>query len=241
MRLAWIIFVIVTWTIIISLSSLIVGLFEWRGRAIRWLARQWAIVILWASGVNYSITGHENLDPKKPYVFAGNHESAFDILLCFAAIPQHIVSIAKIELRRIPLFGWAMSMAGHIFVDRKNRERAMRSMSTAKRSIEKNPRSILIFPEGTRSLDGEIHSFKKGAAVLGITLGIPIVPMAMCGTGDVIRKHSWKINSQPIELRLGVPIDASNYRYEQRNELNDELRSTVIGLRTAWQEENKAA
>ncbi len=239
MRLLWVIINVAIWTTICGLLAILVGLVDRCGRGVRWVARLWARLILAASGVSYTITGHENLDCKKPYIFAGNHESAFDILLSFAAIPQHIVSIAKIELRRIPVLGWAMIMAGHIFVDRKNHERALESMEKAKESIRKNPRSILIFPEGTRSLDGEIHEFKKGAAVLGITMGIPIVPMAMCGTGEVVRKNSWKLNPQPVELRLGQPIDATQYKYAERSQLNSDLRAAVVDLRQKWQEEQQ--
>ena len=237
MRLVWLIINIIVWTAICSTLVLIVGIFDRRGRAIYFIARLWARLLLWAAGVPYKISGTEKLDPGKAYIFAGNHESAFDIPLCFAAIPIHLVSLAKIELKRIPIFGWAMMMAGHIFVDRKNRERAIKSMEKARRSIERNPRSILIYPEGTRSLDGEIHDFKKGAAVLGMTLGIPIVPMAMCGTGAVVRKNSWDLRPQPIELRLGQPIETNNYNYDQRNQLTRELQQAVIKLKGEWQAE----
>ncbi len=237
MRLIWLIINIVVWSAVGSILVLIVGLFDRSGRAIHVIVRLWARLQLWAAGVPYTISGTEILDPGKAYIFAGNHESAFDIPLCFAAIPNHLVSLAKIELKRIPVFGWAMLMAGHIFVDRKNRERAIKSMEKARWSIERNPRSILIYPEGTRSLDGEIHNFKKGAAVLGMTLGIPIVPMAMCGTSAVVRKNSWDLRPQPIELRLGQPIETNSYNYDQRNQLTRELQQAVIKLKSEWQAE----
>lgn len=237
MRLVWLIINIVLWTIILSILAIVVGLVDWSGRGVRWVARIWSQILLAAAGVRYTLIGAELLDRDKHYIFAGNHESAFDISLCFAAIPHHIVSIAKIELRRIPVFGWAIFMAGHIFVDRKNRESAVKSMAKARRSIERNPRSILIFPEGTRSLDGEIHEFKKGAAVLGLTLGLPIVPMAMCGTSDVIRKHSWTLRPRPIELRLGQPIEVAGLEYKDRHRLTIELREQVIKLKREWQAE----
>ncbi len=234
MRLYWLILNLIVWTIIHSSLAILVGLVDWSGRGVRWIARSWSRILLSAAGVPYTLKGIEYLDRKQQYIFAGNHESAFDIPLCFAAIPHHIVSLAKIELKRIPVFGWAMYLAGHIFVDRRNRERAIKSMEKAHLSIKRNPRSILVYPEGTRSLDGEIHDFKKGAAVIGISIGLPIIPMAMCGTGAVIRKHSWDLQPQPVELRLGRPIETEGLEYKDRNRLTKELRDRVVELKHEW-------
>ncbi len=234
MRLVWLLINVFVWTLIAATSAVITGLFDWSGRGIRWIARMWSRILMMVAGVPYKLTGTENLEPGQEYIFAGNHESAFDIPLCFAAIPNHIVAVAKIELKRIPIFGWAMFLAGHVFVDRRNRERAIASMEKAHKSFLRYPRSILIYPEGTRSLDGEIHRFKKGAAVLGLSLKLPIVPMAMCGTGDVVRKHSWKLRPQEVELRLGKPIPTAELEYSDRNQLTIELQEKVTQLKKDW-------
>lgn len=237
MRTAWVLVNIVLWTIIIGTSCLIVGLFEWRGRLIFKLAKLWSRIILLAAGVKYTVRGLEHLDRRQTYIFASNHESAFDIPLAFAAIPHQLAPIAKIELRKIPLFGWAMIMARHIFVDRHNREKALNSMQKARASLQRNPRSILLFPEGTRSLDGQIHAFKKGGLVLGIELQMPVVPMAMCGTAAVITKHSWNLTPRPVELRLGAPIDTGSYTYATRNDFVQRVREEVIRLKQSWQQD----
>lgn len=240
MRLAWVLFNVVLWTTVCGLSVILVGLVEWRGRAIREIARIWAKLILLTAGVPYRLIGADRLDRNRHYVFAGNHESEFDIPLCFAAIPQHIVALAKIELRKIPVLGWAMLMAGHIFVDRKNHQRALAALEKTRKSLVRNPRSILIYPEGTRSLDGEIHQFKKGGIVLALSLGMPIVPMAMCGTGEVIRKDSWKIHPCLVELRLGEPIETAGLNYEDREELTRRVRTSVLDLKAEWRAEQAA-
>lgn len=145
--------------------AIVVGSVDFRGKIIAKLVRLWAMILLLASGVRYRVTGLENLDRKGNYIFASNHESSFDIPLVFGLLPYHIVSIAKIELRKVPILGWAMMGARHIFIDRHNSRRAIASLKEASESLTRNPRSIILFPEGTRSPDGDIHQFKRGDSV----------------------------------------------------------------------------
>jgi 1-acyl-sn-glycerol-3-phosphate acyltransferase len=237
LRRAWVLFNVVLWTVLLGGLGILLSLFERRGRIIGYLGRVWARIILWASGVSYRVQGLEYLDRRKNYVFAGNHESAYDILLAFAALPYQLVPIAKVELKKIPVFGWAMRAARHIFVDRSNRERALASLREAKESLIQNPRSVLLFPEGTRSLDGKIHRFKKGGLVLAINTNMPVVPMACCGTAQVVTKGSWQLNPRPIELRLGKPLDTTDLSYEDRNQFVEQVRAEVIRLKQSWEAE----
>ena len=176
----------------------------------------------------------KKLDPNQQYVFASNHESAFDIPLTLGGIPWHVVPIAKKELKRIPVLSWAMLAAGHIFIDRTNHDRALKSFDKIRNSLKKNPRSILIFPEGTRTLDGTMKPFKKGGVILAINTGLPIVPIACCGTFDVLIKGSKKFNSRPIELRFAPPIFTSPNDIENRNEITKKVENEVIRLKTEW-------
>lgn len=239
MRTIWVIVTILVLTIILGTIGILIGIFEKRGRALALIARIWSKCILWSSGVRYRVTGLENLESKENYIFAGNHESAFDIPLAYAALPYQMVSIAKKELARIPLFGWAMSTGQHIFVDRRNHAKALESMKKAEESLTRNPRSILLFPEGTRSLDGEIKRFKPGGLILGIQTDMEIVPMAFCGTSDVNLKGSLKLSPRTIELRIGKPVPTRTLTYDNRNELAEKVRGEVIMLKTSWQEEQK--
>lgn len=232
MRTIWLIFNVVFWTGLIGSTGLILSIFEWRGKILGKFAHIWSKILLKAAGVKYSVLGLENVDPKKEYIFAGNHESAFDILLVFAGIKHHLVSISKIELKWIPIMGWAMQAAKHIFVDRKNHTKALESLKMAAISLNKNPRSVFLFPEGTRSKDGKIHKFKKGGLLLGIEANIPIAPMALCGTGAVALKGEWKLNSNKIELRIGKPIETKNLEYKDRNKLTEMVFNEVIRLKS---------
>ena len=158
--------------------------------------------------------------------------------MVFAGLPYHIVFISKIELKRIPLFGLAMIAGGHFFVDRSNHKKSMESLDKAKDSMKKTPRSIILYPEGTRSIDGSIQSFKKGGLVMAMNMGVPVVPIAMCGTSEAMPRNGLKLSKYPLELRIGTPIETSEIKYEERNELVDEVRDSVIKLKSEWYTKN---
>jgi len=151
--------------------------------------------------------------------------------LVFAGLPFHVVAISKIELKWIPIFGWAMMAGGHFFVDRRNYTRALKSLEKAKLSMAKNPRSVIIYPEGTRSLDGKVKPFKKGGLVMAMQMGIPVVPIALCGTGNVLKKKGFTLNRQAIELRIGNPIETQNLDTDNRNQFVEDVRQEVIALK----------
>ena len=186
MRLYWIYFIISLSTLFFALIGFILTPLDWKGRIWAVIVRTWAKSILWAANLRYSLKGLDNLETGQQYVFACNHESIIDIPLTLAGIPRPVVPIAKIEIKKIPVLRWAMLAAGLIFVDRSDHKKALESMEKARKSLVRKPRSILIFPEGTRSLDGNIQPFKKGGIIFAINSGLPFVPMACCGTFDVL-------------------------------------------------------
>lgn len=237
MRTIWLIIVMVVLTIVLATSGIIIGLFERKGKAVAVVARLWSKGVLKAAGVKYSVKGLENLEPDMNYIFTGNHESAFDIPLAFAGLPYQMVSISKKELAKIPIFGWAMAIGQHIFVDRKNHSKAIDSLKKAEESLKNNPRSILLFPEGTRSLDGEIKPFKPGGLILGMNCNMEIVPIALCGTSEVNLKGSLKLAPGAVELRVGKPISTETLIYEDRHELAREVRKNVVSLKKSWEQE----
>ncbi len=234
MRLIWIMINAAFWTVVLGTIGIVVSFLDWKGRIFGWIARTWSRIILYISGIRYGVKGLDNLKINQQYFLAANHESAFDIPLAFASIPFRMVAISKKELRKIPFFGWAMIGAHTIFVDRGNRQKALSSLKKAVVSLRKNPRSVMLYPEGTRSLDGKIHKFKKGGIVLAIETGMPIVPVALCGTSEVMTKGSWKITPRNVEMRIGTPIETSSLTYEDRNWLAEKLREDVIQMKSEW-------
>lgn len=194
-------------------------------------ARRWGQTILFLSGIKYSVSGLDNIQTEnKSYFFASNHASALDIPLAFAGIPIWLVSIAKIELKSIPILGWVMTTAGHVFVDRKNKEKAFSSLEIAKKTLNKNPRSILIFPEGTRTINGELMDFKTGGLKMAIDLGIPIVPIACRGTYEMLKKGSKKIGNNKLELKIGSPIFTDIDRKLDKKDIAIILRKSIEKL-----------
>jgi len=236
-RSIWVLFNIFFWTPIWATIGIIFSFFDWSGRPIAWVAKQWSKLLLFISGIPYTVNGLDHLDPDQQYVFTANHESAFDILLVYAALPHKLVFLAKTELKKIPFLGWAMVLGKHIFVDRKNHKAALASMDIAKDSLKKYPRSIMIFPEGTRSLDGQIKPFKRGGTVLAIKTGLPVVPVAICGTFDVIKKGSFNIQPKKIGLVIGHPVPTTGLSIDDRNTVTESLRQQVVNLKSSWSQE----
>ncbi len=187
-----------------------------RGKILSKIVRYWARIIFLSAGIKIKIIGLENLDSSKNYIFAANHSSSLDIPLMLGFIPFWIVPISKIELKWIPFLGWAMQMAGHVFVDRSKHEKAMSSIKNIKKSLIKRPRSILLFPEGFRTKDGQVNQFKSGGLSLGIEAKLPIAPVAIIGTFDSLKKGSKLFINNLLIIKVGNPIDTRGYTEKDR-------------------------
>jgi 1-acyl-sn-glycerol-3-phosphate acyltransferase len=157
-------------------------------------------------------------------------------LIVLAHIPGQFRWLVKKEFFNIPIFGAAMKSAGYIKLDRNDREKAMQSFDQAALSIREG-KSIMAFPEGTRSSNGEIKSFKQGTFYLAIKSGVPIVPISIIGSGEILPKRSLKINQGKIKLIIGKPINVKYFTLEKRHELITEVRNAIINNYNNWQEE----
>ena len=228
MRFGWVLLNTIFWTLIFGLPGIFLTIFESnKGRILGYCARMWAKYILFFCRIEYSVKGLENLNPSSNYIFAGNHASMFDIPLAFAGLPYWLVPIAKKELKSVFILGWIMNTAGHIWVDRKRSEDALKSLARAKASLKSMPRSILLFPEGTRTKDGSLGSFKKGGLLLSKETNIPIVPIAFIGTYNLLNKNSFKMHGNRLELRVGKPLPVKESFFENKNELAKNIRLRV--------------
>jgi 1-acyl-sn-glycerol-3-phosphate acyltransferase len=167
-----------------------------------------------------------------------NHQSNFDIPVLLAHLSVQFRWLAKVELFTIPIFGHAMRKAGYISIDRYNRESAFESLKIAANKI-KSGVSVLIFPEGTRSRDGKIRSFKKGGFVLAIDSGVPIVPIAIKGTRSIMTKGKFRVNPGHVSLVIHKPIDTSAYNRQTKKALMESVRRVICdGLETNGQGES---
>ena len=187
----------------------------------------WAQWVIWSTGINYEVYGLDNIDPDKQYIFMCNHESALDILLGVAAIPSNIVFLAKKELFRIPVFGWAMRAAGMIEIDRQNSEIARKTVSEAVETLIHSPFSTLIYPEGTRSDRGELLPFKKGGFILAIRTQLPVVPITILGSGGVLPKGTFTIKKSHIKMIIDNPIPTLGMDINNKDQLLQDCRNII--------------
>jgi 1-acyl-sn-glycerol-3-phosphate acyltransferase len=203
------------------------------------IANLWAKILLLISNTKVAVIGTENVLHGKPQIFMANHQSDFDILIVLGHIPGQFRWIAKNELFNIPIFGAAMKTAGYIEIDRNNHEKAMQSMDEAALRIREG-KSVMTFPEGTRSRDGEIKPFKQGTFYLAIKSGVPIIPISIIGSGQIMPKRSLKITPGKVKLVIGKAIEVNDYSVENRYELINNVRNTIIKNYDYWKESGTA-
>jgi len=217
-------------TFILSSAAIAASLARHRGLFYDWVARTWARWILWASGVRVRVEGMQNIHGDSAQIIASNHQSWFDVFALAANIPKRYRFIAKEELRRIPVFGRAWESAGHISVNRSDRGSAIAALDAAAALVRSDNSSIVIFPEGTRSPNGDLLPFKKGAFMLALHTGLDIVPAAVVGSRAVQKKGDWRVHSGTVIVRFGEPIDTSQYDETRREELMAVVRERIVGL-----------
>ena len=224
--------VTIFWTILFGVAVILFSPFDYKkGRILGFIVKYWAKTIFKTMNINVRVIGLDKLDRNADYIFAPNHASSLDIPLILGFLPFWIVPISKIELKWIPFLGWAMEAAGHVFVDRRDHEKAMLSIAKIKNSLLKNPRSILIFPEGSRTNDGKVNQFKTGGLSIGISTKISIVPVAIEGTFDSLSKHSKKFVNKLLTINIGSPVDTRKYSLDDRKNLAIIVNSEVKKLK----------
>jgi len=191
------------------------------------IANLWAKMLLLICGVKADVTGKEHIDGRGPHIFMANHQSDFDILLALAYIPGQFRWIAKKELFVYPLFGKAMRKADYIPIDRQNRERALKSLDEAALQVKRG-KSLMTFPEGTRSRDGKIRPFKKGLFYLALRSGVPIIPYTIVGSREIMPRRSLKISPRRVLIVIDEPIDVRKYDLDRRDDLIRDVRNTIV-------------
>jgi 1-acyl-sn-glycerol-3-phosphate acyltransferase len=217
-------------TIGFGLVSLAISLFESSGRKQIAVARAWARCLLWVSGVRVRIEGLEKIAPEGSYVFVANHLSYMDTPVVLANIPVQFRFLAKSGLFQIPLLGTHLARAGHIPVPRDDARAAVKTMTTAAQAIRDRGISLLVFPEGGRSHTGELAAFKEGAAYIAIRAGVPLVPVALKGTREILPFGSAHVRPGSVIMRIGEPIPTSQAQLRDRMRVTAELRDRIASL-----------
>jgi 1-acyl-sn-glycerol-3-phosphate acyltransferase len=215
---------------LVSITAIImVFIFRCSAAQVQFLPRTLGRIVARLSGVSVTMSGIDLLEQGHTYIFAANHQSQFDIFVLQGYLGYDFRWLVKMELFRIPVFGKAMEVAGYIPVDRTHGRKALKSLDEAAQRIADGT-SVAVFPEGTRSPDGKLGQFKAGAILLAIKAGVPVVPVAITGTHQVLPKGRLLVRPGRVEIRVGVPIAASDYTVKQKQELAERLQAEVAAL-----------
>lgn len=230
MRIIWIYLNLIFWTLLFGLSSFFTILLTGKKENFKFFGVIWGKTLSFIFNIKLIVKGKHNLQDRN-YIFAANHASLIDIPLLLIAVNRYTVFIAKSELSKIPIFKSILDMAGFIFVDRKNNDNAVKSMNNLMDDIKKIPRSVAIFPEGTRTRDGELLPFKKGAAIFAINTDIPVIPVAISGTFSWSKKKLFDMSQSVISFEFGEPITTENYSFDDRDYLTEKIKANIKNMK----------
>lgn len=199
----------------LSLVAIVTTVLSPGGDLYLWWAQKWSRLIFWFGGIRWQLelspqmaaTAQSQQKPEPSFLFLSNHESLTDILALYATLPFKVVMVAKRSILILPIFSWGMWIAGFVFINRKNREAAYRSMEEAGHKVRRG-RSVLVFPEGTRGDGQTLLKFKRGGFVLAQSGQIPIVPVGIHGTYKVLPRDTFPVYPGSIAVCVGDPIPA---------------------------------
>jgi len=217
-------------TIFCGTLSVVASLIDKTGRTAIGIARGWSRSLLFFARVRVTVEGLEKIEPEASYVFASNHLSYVDSLVALSRIPVQFRFLAKTGLFKIPFLGTHLAQAGHIPVPREDPRAAVKTLMLAAETIRGRSISLLIFPEGGRSADGALHDFKEGAAYIAIKAQVPLVPIAIIGTREILPMHGTVFHPGHVRLRIGDPLPTKDLTLRDRQAMTESVHEQVASL-----------
>lgn len=223
--------IILVWTAVCGIVGMLLMLITRNGQWVHMINGRylWSPIVCAISLVRIQVTGLEKIDKSKARIYVANHESHYDIVALSRVMPIGLFFIAKKELSKVPVLGQYMHFIGHIFVDRGNKDAAKKSMIAAAEKI-KSGRNVISFPEGTRSKTGEMGLFKRGSFVIAKEGGIDIVPIAITGSGKVLKSGTYSIFPGTIHVYIGDVITQAEHALLDSDQLATYTRDKIISI-----------
>lgn len=218
----------VAYTVFTAVMTIVMVTIRVPGRAVNSFVAFWSRLLCWLALSPVEVVGREHLNPDASYLFLSNHQGIFEIFAIYGYIPNRFSWIMKQEIRRMPFVGMACEKVGHIFIDRSSRMKSMRSIELAERTLRENHSSVVMFPEGTRTHDGQVGAFKRGAFVMARDLHLPIVPLTISGSFEILPRDSYYIKPHRLRLVFHAPIDTTGLTDDNMHEMIDTVRNTII-------------
>jgi len=216
-------------TALFGTAALIASVWAKTGRTQHRIAQRWARACLAISGARLTVRGEENLEKHPVAVYAANHTSYMDTPAIFGTLPFQFRILAKKELWSMPFIGWYLARSGQIPVDAENPRAALSSLSGGVKALRAGM-PLFVFPEGSRTPDGELKEFLAGAAFLAIRAQVPVVPIALSGVYDLLPIHTTHFYPCEMTLTAGEPIVTTGMTLRKADELTLELRNRIAEM-----------
>jgi 1-acyl-sn-glycerol-3-phosphate acyltransferase len=217
-------------TVVMGTAAAVVGHLRPTSPLVQRIVIAWSRAWLVPAGVELEVVGVENVDTSESYVVTANHRSNIDVMVCFTAIPVPIRFLAKQELFRVPILAQAMRAIGIVEVDRRHARSAniLDSVNRQSQTVIERGHSLIIYPEGTRSRDGQPKPFKKGAFTMAITAGMPVLPVTIIGTRRIWMPLSPWVRSGPVKVVIDTPIPTSHLGRADADALRADVESIIL-------------
>ncbi len=219
------------WTLLLGTPAILVGLLlpnrTLKGRLFGWVSRTYSRIVLLLFGVTLETRGLPRIDPSAPYVFMSNHVSHIDSIALAMSLPRPMHWVFKKELSKVPVLGWVLLSLGQVMVDRKDALQARGALYEAAKGLAGN-NSIMIYPEGTRSKDGRLQPLKKGGFFIAVHAGLPIVPVRVSGSHDIVPSGSVRVRPGHVVVDLFDPIPTAGKSDADIPDLMARVRKTLL-------------
>ncbi len=241
-RALWALYLPWTWGVFIpwlatttlSFGTVAMGMAAVSPRAAFHMGTIWSWLLCRANFTRVNLRGRDNADPDQSYVIMSNHQSHFDVLAFYGHWGRQFRWVMKEELRKVPGLGWYCDAGGHVFIDRSDRQKAIASLRAAA-SVLKGGISVMFFPEGSRSRDGRLKTFKKGGFHMALDLGLPILPVSISGSRHVLPGKTLRLLPGTIDITVHEPVDPADYGRERIEDLMAEVRKRIASGLTPYE------